>query len=360
MRHSCIRAFASRGFRRRTVHRQRRPVQADDRAVSLAGVSVGAGVGEEGRPRRVDRVRARASQHLHGRRARLQTGSPDEVPRRRRRHSLRARDLRRRIDRHVRARQRAESRRVDRQPEQRSARTAIARSGRRTRTEAARGDLAPAPGRRCRPTATPSCSRATARSSAYQIVPRADGAGREGPAALYKGMGAQREPALVARRIQARVRQRARQPLADRRLRRYARDACTTCRRASTSTPVRRGRPTANGSRSFGARACRSGCRRKSATGASATPAARARRVAAAAVRARRRGGRGAGARRRSRRRLVSRGVHGRLYDFSDGRRHRRLPDAGRWMRSARVLAQPAERQGVPDDRRHRVGGRRT
>ena len=58
-----------------------------------------------------------------------------------------------------------------------------------------------------------------------QIYPLPDraarsGAGREGPAALYKGMGAQREPALVARRIQARVRQRARQSLADRRLRR--------------------------------------------------------------------------------------------------------------------------------------------
>ena len=54
----------------------------------------------------------------------------------------------------------------------------------------------------------------------YQVVPRTTAPAGEGPAALYKGMGAQREPALVARRIQARVRQHARQSRPHRRVRR--------------------------------------------------------------------------------------------------------------------------------------------
>ena len=109
MRHSCIRAFATAALVAAPFLGSDAQSKPTIEQFLSPGVSVGARLGEEGRPHRVDRLRSRAAQRLHGRRARLQAGAPHEIPRRRRHHSLRARDLRRRLDRDVRPRQRAES-----------------------------------------------------------------------------------------------------------------------------------------------------------------------------------------------------------------------------------------------------------
>ena len=70
-------------------------------------------------------------------------------------------------------------------------------------------------------------------------------AGRE---AVHHGLGRERQTRVVAGRLEDRVCQRAHRPHADRRLRRRRRARSRGCRRASTTTRARRGRPTASGS----------------------------------------------------------------------------------------------------------------
>ena len=88
----------------------------------------------------------------------------------------------------------------------------------------------------------------------YQIVPRAAAPTEKDQQPYIKEWGRNANPRWSPDGSQARVRQRARQSLADRRLRRSHAAPRTTCRPASTSTAVRRGRPTANGSRSSATR----------------------------------------------------------------------------------------------------------
>ena len=214
--------------------------------------------------------------------------------------------------------------------------------------EAPRGDLVPALVRRWRPTATTSRSRATVRSSATRSCRAQRRRPRRTSNRYIKEWGRNANPrwspdgsklAFVSVRDNHSLHRRLRRAhaapalrVAERRLRRQS-DVVARRQTARVRQATR-----------HAVRASGAGRRREPR---------KSRRSRAAG-----RGGRGARQRRPWRRGgaadgradgLVSRGVHGRLYDFSHGRRHRGLSDARRRMRGARVLAQPAERQGLPE-----------
>ncbi len=359
MRHSCIRAFATAALVATPFvgsDAQSKPTIEQFLSPAFPSELVSA--------KKADRVAWIAydrgqSQRLHGRRAGLQTGAPDEIPRRRRHHSLRARRSPT-TARSSRSSAAASRIATDGSPIRAAIRTApIARSGRRTRMAAARGDSAHGAGPALSPDGH-TVAFATRRSdlSATEIAHARDGAGRARTSSRsLKEWGRNANPrwspdgsklAFVSVRdnhsfIGVYDVKHAAPALrgAERRLRRA----------------VRRGRPTASGSRSFAARARRSGSRRSAATEASEIRAVPERPVAVAAAGRGGRGGRGGAGAPRSRRRLVSRRVHGRLYDFVHGRRRRGCPTPD--SASARGLAQPAERSNASRTiNGHRVGRR--
>ena len=223
-RFACVVAPRSSCFHRpparagRAAHR--RAGEADDRAVPESCVAARDDGRAKSRPHRLDDLRPRHAERLHGGGAGLPPGAPDAVPERRRARSHGRQPVRRRLDRRVRSRVGAEPAGMDREP--------VARSdGCRARdlgdSDERRGSVAG--GRRAahrsfRPTAL----RAVREGQPDLSRPRdrVRGAGLDGPRAeaVHQGVGTAEQPALVARRVEDRVRQRSRKSLVHRGLRR--------------------------------------------------------------------------------------------------------------------------------------------